>query len=290
MQHDEPLNFEIIPTQAESSFRWFRHDYPHPSAHWHIHPEYEIHLITHGEGTAYIGDYIGPFKAGTLMMTGPNLPHNWVSDISSDAHQFDRDLVLQFNGQLIEQLGQCFSEATDLHQLLKDATQGLEFIGQTAINAAEQLTQLGQAEGSMKVAGFIELLSTLRHSDERVSLASGQYLDNKNQQDLKVLNGVIAFLYRHYPNDISQKAVAQQAGMSESSFSRFFKRNTGYNFTYYLNKIRINQAAIQLINTQRPISQLCYDVGFNNLSNFNRMFLKQKDMTPSAFRQKHQRC
>lgn len=281
------IDLELINSSENGSFRWFSHDFPHPLAHWHFHPEVEIHLLSKGHGRAYVGDYIGPFKAGTLMMVGPNLPHNWVSDLDVGEHQFERDYLIQFPMQLIEKAEGLFQEIKVLKPLLHQARQGIEFYGETARVGAALLISMRDTTGVARLIQFLELLELLSNSEEKRELASLEYVSGVKLEDVARINNVIQYLYTHYPEPIRMGDLADKLHMCESTFSRFFKKNTGKNFVQYVSWLRINQAGILLINGSIPISSVCFEVGFNNLANFNRSFLKQKGMTPTEFRERY---
>jgi hypothetical protein len=94
-------DLEVVQVGADRSFKIWSHGYPYPTVRWHFHPEYELHLVTTTSGNRYVGDHIGPFEPGDLVLTGPNLPHNWISQIAPDELVTQRCLVLQFTEALI---------------------------------------------------------------------------------------------------------------------------------------------------------------------------------------------
>src|SRR5690606_5307760 len=97
-------DFEVIVCAPEESFRWNVHDYPHHLAKWHYHPEFELHLIQHSAGEMMIGDYVGAFEAGSLVLTGSGVPHNWVSRIQPGERVPDRDMLIQFSPDFAEKI------------------------------------------------------------------------------------------------------------------------------------------------------------------------------------------
>lgn len=279
--------FELIQAQEQQSFRWFTHDFPHPLAQWHYHPEFEIHLIQSGTGKALVGDYIGSFHSGTLMMIGPNLPHNWVSDLPAGETITERDILVQFSGKLIQQSEAVFPELRSLNRLLEASRLGVEFVGETAETAAAMLKDIGNCRGAERVVRFFQLLDYLSRSEEQRLLASSDYIPALELQDLDKINRAIQYIFDHYDREVRLTDVADRIGMSDSAFSRFFKKCTGHNFVPYLNQLRINQACMILMHEHKPISTVCFEVGFNNLSNFNRTFIRQKGVTPTEFRERH---
>ena len=125
-------DFELIVGQPQQSFRWNVHDYPFPLAKWHYHPEYELHLIQETSGKMFVGDYIGNFEAGAFVLTGPNLPHNWVSDIAPGEVVKNRDMLIQFGDGVLRDLMRVCPEFEEINPLLDDARYGIEFAGEDA--------------------------------------------------------------------------------------------------------------------------------------------------------------
>ena len=113
-----------------TSARWHIHDYPGPYCRWHYHPEFEIHLIQHGTGRSIVGDHIGRFTAGHLVLVGSNMPHDWISDIGDGEHITNRDVVFQFHPQWIGDCQQLLPELRAVDPLLARADRGIEFTGQ----------------------------------------------------------------------------------------------------------------------------------------------------------------
>ena len=120
-------DLEIVPTHRDESFRAWVHDYPHSVAKWHFHPEYEIHLIQSSHGKMFVGDHIGDFGPGNLIVTGPNLPHNWVSELADGERVPSRDVVLQFSRDAIEKMVGAFSELQPVIELIDDGRAACSF-------------------------------------------------------------------------------------------------------------------------------------------------------------------
>ena len=119
---------EIIVVDEGEPFKIWSHGYPFRTVRWHFHPEFEIHLITTTSGRVFVGDYIGAFAPGNLVMTGPNLPHNWLSDVAPGVVIPQRCIVLQFGAGFIEGCASLFP-GLDLAGLIDDSQRGLEFTG-----------------------------------------------------------------------------------------------------------------------------------------------------------------
>lgn len=144
---DKPAIREVIPHDPRYSTRWHQHDYPSPISRWNFHPEYEVHLITRGSGRFIVGDRVGNFAAGQLVLVGPELPHHWISDLASGRSLVGRDVVLQFHDQWIQSCITLMPELDELRPLLSRSTRGIEFSGGTAERAAELLIRVGASAG-----------------------------------------------------------------------------------------------------------------------------------------------
>ncbi len=282
-------DFELIVGQPRQSFRWNVHGYPHPLAKWHYHPEYELHLIQRSSGKMFVGDYIGNFQPGTLVLSGPNLPHNWVSDIAHGEEVKDRDMLVQFSDGILRDLIRVCRELEEIEPLLVDARYGVEFHGETARLGARFLRRIGQATPTRRMLLFLELLDGLNRSSERKILSSRDYAPTLDHAVSETINKAIDFLISNLTDEIRLSDVARNCGMSDSVFSRFFKKNTGHGFVRYVNRMRVNRACLLLTQTETPVTEICFATGFNNLSNFNRQFLAFCGLTPSEYRRQAKR-
>lgn len=281
------LEHEVVFPDDFKSFRWFAHDVPSPLVRWHYHDAFELHYLHATTGTSYVGDYVGKFKPGSFFLIGPNLPHNWVSDLEPGSKNIARDIFVQFKLSQIENLQCLFPEFSSVNEMLKQANNGLEFTGCTAQQAALMLQRLGTLNGATRAVCFLSLLTMLSESNERHTLASARYVQSVQLNDLKKLNRIIEFIYNNFQDALNINDISSDLYMTPSKFSRFFKKNTGMNFVAFVNKVRIDNACLQLSTTKKSIATICYDSGFRNLSNFNRTFLAAKQVTPREYREVH---
>ena len=275
---------ELEIVDRSISVRYIEHGWPERQCRWHAHEEYELHYIKTSTGTAYIGDYIGHFTQGSLFLTGPWLPHNWITE---DNHNIDiplRDKLIQFNHDSIVKWMSAYPEAMILSPMLEAAQLGIEFIDFPIQEAEERMNNLRDYNGLRKILCFYDFLLRLAQwpNFKILSLHS----DNTNGwHDGQRINKVIRYVMENYAHPITLQDVATKANMSESAFSRYFHRTTSNTFNTFLIKVRIGHAATLLLKTSDKIATICHNVGFNNIANFNRHFLKIKGMTPREFRQ-----
>ena len=261
---DTRLGYE--ENEGGSVVRYLEHGIPNPLVRWHYHEEYELHLIVATSGKVFVGDYIGQFQPGHLVLTGPRLPHNWVSNT------VDQQVPLR-----------------DALPMLDRASHGIEFFGLSAL-ARERFARIKASRGLRRLCEFLEFLSALVQCGDYRLLSSVQLRSNEDDASLARLAGILNHLTENCSQPFSMAELARAAGMSESQFSRYFRRATGNSFTDFVNRLRINKACQLLLETDRYITNICYDSGFNNVANFNRRFLEIKGVTPKRYRQQaHER-
>ena len=276
--------FEHVVTEASETFLWRRDDYPCGRNGWNIHPEHEIHLVTNAAGVALVGDHIGRFEPGHLSIVGGGLPHDWVTELGPGEVIHGRDVVLQFDAEKVSHAATAFPELLEIAPFLARARRGLAFHGRTRLNGARLVERIGPAQGVKRLSLFIRLLHVLASSHEYSHLSSERFTPVADRAALDLIQRVLAHVLDNFTADLRIADVAEMAGMNESTFSRFFKRNTGNTFTDHVTKLRVGRACSLLANSNMPVTNICYEVGYSNISNFNRNFLKQRGTTPSVYR------
>ena len=274
-------DLELVHIRKGESFAAWMHGYPFRTVRWHYHPEYEIHLVVETSGQYCIGDFAGEFSPGQLIMTGPNLPQNWISDVAKGETVPLRSIVIQFPEEFIEAACGAIAELEAIRPLLGRSRRGLLFDRKTSATVEPLMRQLVDAQGLRRMALFWEILGQLAAGEHEV-LASLSFEPNLSRTKDSGINRAIAHLREHLTKQVE---LADMVGQSPSVFSRSFKRHTGTTLVRYRNQLRIDLAC-QLLLTEpgTKVAGICYEVGFSNLSNFNRYFLKLKGMSPSQFR------
>lgn len=275
---------ELITPQESSAIYYREHGSPHPLIRWHYHQEYELHLITHGTGKVFVGDYIGNFYPNQLILTGPNLPHNWISQTDSPCDE--RDKVVTFEHRPIELSRASFPEVSELAPLLQRARFGIEFTSTTIINEVHLLINLiAKSNGLQRLSYFLTMMSLLAKTTHYKLLSSTQYdaqvTSEKNQA---LTDKAVNFIVANYKRPLTQTEVATYLSMQTTYFSRFFRQATGRRFVEFVTSLRIARACDLMANSHLQITAICFEVGFTNISNFNRQFHKLKNMTPSEYR------
>jgi AraC-like DNA-binding protein len=276
--------FEYVDRAVES-VRYLEHGWPTNLCRWHSHEEYELHLIVATKGKAFVGDYIGDFGPGSLFLCGPNLPHNWVTDDIGAPEVVDtRDMLFQFNQVSVDSLKEGFPEFRELDELLERSRGGIEFANFDLAFARKSLTDIRNAHGAMRVLKAMSFLLMIKDhpSQKRLSVANVSYPNFKTSTSS--IAEVVDFITEHFAEDISLSKAADMAAMSQTAFARNFQKFTGSKFSEFVTRVRIGQACSMLQATDLRVATICHEVGYNNLANFNRHFLKIKQMTPSNYR------
>ena len=279
-----PPVFEHVVTEASDTFLWRHDDYPCERNGWNIHPEHEIHLVTNAAGVALVGDHIGRFEPGHLSIVGGSLPHDWVTDLGPGEVIRGRDVVLQFDADRVGRAGAAFPELLEVVPFLDRAQRGLAFHGGTRLSGAGLLKRIGPARGVERLSLFVQLLQVLSRSTEYSCLSSERFTPVADPAALDLIQRILGHMLDNFTADIRIGDLARMAGMNESTFSRFFKRNTGNTFTDHVTKLRVSRACNLLAHSSLPVTSICYEVGYSNISNFNRNFRRQRGSTPSAYR------
>jgi len=274
--------FESVSQDPKFSFYWHCHDFPAPIARWNYHPEYELHLIRYSQGHYFVGDYIGRFEAGNLVLVGPNIPHAWFSDLDDTQPVVQgRDVVLQFKGEWLEHMMALCPELSCLSALIEDSAMGVEFKGEQAKICADLLVRMGEQDNTGRLLTMLTILRSLSQCDYHTLADHGYGLDLTRSSEQ--VDAVLRHIHDHFHEELRMSALAADNGMTPSSFSRFFKQATGDNFVAFLRRIRINQACRLLLEGRHSVADICFQVGYNNLSNFNRHFRELKNMTPRQY-------
>lgn len=279
------LQFEPVAVDARASFAVRRCDVTHLEFYWHYHPEIEIDVYLEGQGLRFVGDSIENFQEGDICLLGANLPHSWTTTPAPGRRT--RSIFIQF---LADCFGPHFFSTPDMRligQLLRRSQRGLRFHGRTREELQGRLIAMAEGRiGSWKqTCDLISILGTMAESKEWTPLATGALIPMQNQSVNRRLGEVLDFMNAATDSIPSQRLAARKTRLSPAAFSRFFKRCIGKTYVQYRNELRVGRVCRQLLDTDRSITEIALDAGFQNLSNFNEQFLNLKGTTPRAYRQ-----
>ncbi len=277
-------DLELVQVRYDQSFKIWSHGYPFRTVRWHFHPEYELHLVTSTTGVRYVGNHIGPFAAGDLVFIGPNLPHNWISDVPAGDTVAERCLVLQFTAEFVTACLATFPELRFLQRLLEDSQRGIRFSAEVAQRVEPLMRGLLTADGAQRITLLLSILDQIARDEQQVLLSGPGFQPDQAAYLSKTMNVVLQYIGRNLTSELNETALARLSRQSVSAFSRAFRKHTGMSFVQYVNSLRIELACQHLGQDEFTITDICYAVGFNNVSNFNRQFRAVKGMAPSEFR------
>jgi AraC-like DNA-binding protein len=273
---------EKIAPGGAASFICRRRSDPRFGFTWHFHPEIELTLIVRSRGRRFVGDSIEPYDDGDLVLLGPDLPHTWDSDPRRKGPH--EAVFCQFSASF---LGPDFLRAPELapvRRLLDRAARGLRFSGKTQKAAARRMEGMDRLQGLARLAALLEVLDLLARSRDVRPLSSREFVPALRRGDAGRIDRVCRFLNERCTGRITLAEAAAAAHLSIPAFSRSFRRKTGRTLVAYLNELRTGLACRELIESDRAVSEIAFDTGFNNLSNFNRRFLELKGRSPREFR------
>lgn len=278
-----------IVDRSSGSIRYLEHGWPTELCRWHAHDEYELHLIVETRGKAFVGDHIGVFEPGSLYLTGPLVPHNWVTDAESCEPVATRDMLMQFNDAELAKAVSAYPEFRELEGILEQSASGLEFIGFELDEAMSRFAAIRDSSGLKRVILSLDFLARLSRWKPVRPLSAARVVNRSSLKNHSKIVEVIEHVVANYREDLTLTDSADMACMSPSAFSRHFLTTTGNRFTDFINRVRVGQACVKLCETDERISSICFNVGFRNLSNFNRQFSRIKGMTPRAYRSEARR-
>jgi AraC-like DNA-binding protein len=272
---------EITPLGADDLFIVLNHhsakfDYP-----VHYHADFEINLVIDTYGKRVIGDSVEDFSTLDLVMIGPNVPHAWLGEVEENNHV----VTIQFSDKLLDYPILEKRLFDNIKQLLMESKRGLVFSGKTRRDMRDRILRLTNLQGFQTVLEFLSLLNALSVADRQV-LVSNQYdsqlvVRTSKSRRIKL---ICDYIEQNYGKPITLAEVAAMVNMSESAFSHFFKKKTNLAFKEYLTNIRIFQACQLLTKTTHSIAEISFSCGFNNMSNFIRLFKERKGNSPLRYR------
>lgn len=262
-------------------------DFPHFSYPWHFHSEYEIVYVLKSSGKRFVADNVEPFGEGDITLLGNNLPHFWKSDDNGDLENPNHvnAIIVQFHKDFFREEINSYPEFHRINELLKKASWGVHFSPPTSEKIGRMLRKLLKLNGLERMLYFIKLMDTMARNENYRLLASKGYQVEEHRELNNRLDKIMHFINTNYQRKISQVEIASKIGLTTAAFCRYFKEKTGKGFIYFVNEMRIGYACKLLIERQLSISQICFECGFNNLSNFNRMFKRQTGCTPGEYQQ-----
>lgn len=274
-----------FPPRTMLKVKW--DDFPHFTYPWHFHSEFEIVYILKSSGKRFIADSIEPFSEGDITLMGSNLPHFWKSDdsVESNDSKHVNAIVVQFHKDFFSDEINSYPEFHRISELLKKASRGIHFPPSATEKLGRMLKRLLKMNGLERMLYFIKLIDIMARTENYRILASTAYQLEEHTELNSRLDKIMHFINTNYQRKITQDEIAARIGMSTVAFCRYFKEKTGKGFIFFVNEMRVGYACKLLIENHLSVTQICFECGFNNLSNFNRAFKRLTHFTPGEYQQ-----
>lgn len=274
---------EITPINEEDLFILLNHPDADFEYATHFHSEFELNMVINTNGKRIVGDSVEDFSSFDLVLLGPNIPHAWRSDIIKGNHV----VTIQFHDQLLDFPLMNKKMFRPIKELLQKSSKGIQFLETEDSSICRKILRLCRLTGFNASLEFFSILYDLATNPNQRILASGAFDNDSIVRESKSrrISKICEYVNKNYMNSIKLSDIASEIGMSDSALSHFFKKRTNRNLIDYINDIRIGYASKMLYETTHTISEIALLCGFNNISNFNRIFRKSKGQTPSCFRE-----
>jgi AraC-like DNA-binding protein len=275
---------EITPLTNEEFFVVLYHPNAQFDFPTHYHPEFEINYVEGATGKRVVGESVSKYEQYDLVLTGPNIFHSW----QSESGGADLVVIIQFQKDMLPHSFQNKKLLGPIREMLERSQRGIVYGKETIEKIGPRIKNLINENGFISFIDFLLILQDLAIAEDQKVLCSQTFSPEVDMFKSRRIRLSCDYINRNFRNKIKIEDVAGIIGMTNSSFCHFFKKRTQKSFVDYLNEVRIGHAAVQLIETTKTISEVCYNCGFNNVSNFNRIFRSKKGLTPTEFRKFNQ--
>ena len=275
--------FQKLVAEQPASFLWFHVEGKKFPAPYHYHPEIELTYIAESRGQRFVGDSIEHFEPDDLLLLGPNLPHVWLNE---EGCKRAEAFVIHFD---ISFLGERFllaPELSDMREMIHRSARGIAFTLPTSKLVGSMMLDVSRRSGASRLLGLLNILVKLSEDRKSRLVCGSSYEKPLAKGDEKRIDAVYRHLNAHFREAILEPELAKVFGMSAGAFSRFFHSATGRTFIKAVGDLRISHACQMLRDTDKTVAEICFDSGFENLSNFNRQFRARKGMAPHEFRKR----
>ncbi|MFK7772009.1 MAG: AraC family transcriptional regulator [Saprospiraceae bacterium] len=279
-----------VPISEETSFRVQIDRGKHFYDKFHHHQEVQITWIQKSFGSLLMGNAIATFEENDLLVIGANVPHSFQNNeifYKKNSKLSAEAISILFNKNAFGKSFFDLPEMKNIKNFIKNADKGYRIKGETKNEIITLLKLIEKKNGPERFLSLMDILNRLSISKEVELLSNLSFLGNPTSNESKKLETVFQYMLDHHQRTIKLEEVAKVANLSVSAFCRFFKLRTRKTFSQFVNEFRISVACKKLLLDDFSISEICYEVGFTNLSNFNRQFKKITGFTPSQYVSKH---
>lgn len=279
-----------LPKTGKEGFLVENDQLPYFYDRLHYHPELQLKYIVKGTGDLFVGGTFVHFEPGDLFLIGSNQSHVFKSDplyYEKKSTVTSESISIFFHE---ESLGKGFfniDEVSEIRRLIERSGRGLRFSKDVSVKISPEIVSIPHKQGFKRFISILNIFHELALSEEYKYLAPVNTHSPLTDQESEKINEVINFIFEHFKEDIKLEDVANIANYSQAAFCHFFKQHTRKTFVQFLIEVRISKACKLLRSSDLNVSQICYDCGFNNVSNFNRQFKKITGLAPTAYTKKY---
>ena len=277
---------EITPLTSADCFTIFSRTKSEFDFPLHSHEELELNFIMNAKSAKrIIGDHIAEIEELELVLVGSNLPHVWQTHKCKSKEI--KEITIQFHKDLLDEKILRRNQMSFIRKMLERSAKGILFSKETIQQIMPRLSILSQKQGFDSVMELLSILHDLSVSRNMHTLSDNTFSNAELSYNSRRIERVMEYMNLNFQKNISLNEAAKLTNMTPVSFSRFFKMRTGITFMDSLLEMRLGQSSRLLIDTTQSVSEVAYNCGFNNISNFNRLFKKKKGCTPKEFRENY---
>lgn len=273
---------EIPPLNEDDLFVILNHPEADFDYSTHYHSCFEINLVLNEKGERIVGDSIEQISECDLVLIGSNMPHSWSGERIKGNHV----ITIQFHEQLLSYPILQKKLLSPIRDMLQKANRGIHFEEDKNSHIVKSILSITKMSGFNICLEFLSLLYNLSTCPNQRLLASTAFDKDSVVRESKSRRIAILcnYINNNYMNQLKLSDIAQEVSMSDSALSHFFKKRTNMNIVDYINDVRVGNATKMLFETTHSISEIAFMCGFNNISNFNRIFRKNTGKTPTEYR------
>ncbi|MEN8156657.1 MAG: AraC family transcriptional regulator [Bacteroidota bacterium] len=275
--------FEKVPL-VDSSFLVKMESFPHYEIPWHVHPEYELAYVTKANGKRFIGDSVTDVRGDDLILLGPNLPHAWISNAAGSRSGTVQQVIIQFSEDFLGANFWSKPEFLHIRQMLDKTSKGLGINGDSKARIIRKMYRLLKTDRFRRVIELLNILDLLATGKEYGTLSKLTIDDVKSGSESQRINVIYDYVLTNFRHKCTVPMVSSHFGMTPQSFCRYFKSRTRKTYIGFLNEVRISHACKLLSTDDLSIIEVCYNSGFESLSNFNRQFKRVTGSSPGLYR------
>lgn len=254
---------------------------------WHYHPEIELLFIKRSSGTWLIGDHIGHFQNGDLVLIGANLPHCFRHEyvhLTKKGSQAGESICIKFVPGIFGNTFLNMPEAKALKDLFSTCNSGLQVTGKTRNMLPATIEKILTASPGKKLVYLLSILEEIAGNKEYIPLSSTGFMQPPGDNNRDKIKLVFEYTFNHYNEKITLNEVAALLNMTMQSFCRYFKNKTNKTYIQFLMEVRIGYACRLLVEDEKNVSEVCYECGYNNMSHFNHQFKAITKKTPLEYK------